>query len=204
MTEPVRTAVIYYSATGSVHAMASRAAQTAEKAGSEVRLRRVQELAPPAAIAANKQWAEHAEATAGVETATPADMEWADLVLLGTPTRFGGAASQLKQFLDQLGPQWVQGKLADKVYAGFVSASTRHGGQESTLLALFNAVYHFGGVLVPPGYTDPSKFEDGNPYGVSHVSANGSNPPGDMQFTAIDHLTNRALRFAQALPTRAA
>lgn len=99
MTEPVRTAVIYYSATGSVHAMASRAAQTAEKAGSEVRLRRVQELAPPAAIAANKQWAEHAEATAGVETATPADMEWADLVLLGTPTRFGGAASQLKQFL---------------------------------------------------------------------------------------------------------
>lgn len=139
MTEPVRTAVIYYSATGSVHAMASRAAQTAEKAGAEVRLRRVQELAPPAAIAANKQWAEHAKATAGVETATPADMEWADLVLLGTPTRFGGAASQLKQFLDQLGPQWAQGKLADKVYAGFVSASTRHGGQESTLLALFNA-----------------------------------------------------------------
>ena len=62
---------------------------------------------------------------ADVQVAAPADLDWADVVLLGTPTRFGNVASQLKQFLDQLGPLWAEGKLADKVYAGFVSASTR-------------------------------------------------------------------------------
>ena len=56
----------------------------------------------------------------------------------GTPTRFGNVASQLKQYLDTLGPQWGEGKLADKVYAGFTAAKTDHGGQESTLLALYN------------------------------------------------------------------
>ncbi len=204
MSNPVRAAVIYYSATGNVHALANRAALTAEKAGAEVRLRRVQELAPPQAITANDQWARHVDETARIQEATPDDMEWADLILLGTPTRFGNVASQMKQFLDQLGPLWVQGRLADKVYAGFVSASTRHGGHESTLLALYNSVHHFGGILVPPGYTDPSKFEDGNPYGVSHVSNNDTTPPGEMHFTAIDHLTHRGLRFANVLPDRAA
>ena len=92
---------------------------------------------------------------------------WADAVLFGSPTRFGNVASQLKQYLDTLGPQWGEGKLADKVYAGFTAAKTDHGGQESTLLALYNTIYHFGGILVPPGYTDPVKFDDGNPYGVS-------------------------------------
>ena len=61
--------------------------------------------------------------------------------------------------------------LADKVYAGFTSTQTAHGGQETTLLALYNTVIHFGGVLVAPGYTDPVKFEEGNPYGVSNVDS---------------------------------
>ena len=39
--------------------------------------------------------------------------------------------------LDTLGPQWSQNLLADKVYSGFTSTSTEHGGQESTLLALY-------------------------------------------------------------------
>jgi NAD(P)H dehydrogenase (quinone) len=200
MSDPVRLAVIYYSATGSVHALASRAAETAEKTGADVRVRKVAELAPPEAIAANPAWAAHAEATADVPVATADDIAWADAVLLGTPTRFGNVASQLKQYLDQLGGLWAQGRLADKVYAGFVSAATRHGGHESTLLALYNSVHHFGGVLVPPGYTDPSKFADGNPYGVSHISENGQVPPEELHFTAIDYLVNRVLRYARALP----
>lgn len=77
---------------------------------------------------------------------------------------------------------------------------TAHGGQETTLLALHNTIYHFGGVLVPPGYTDQITFTDGNPYGVSHVTgANNDEPLGEDQLTALDHLTERVLRVAAAL-----
>jgi NAD(P)H:quinone oxidoreductase type IV len=195
----VKVAVIYYSSTGNVHQLAEAAAERAAKEGAEVRLVRAAELAPAEAIAANPAWQQHAEETSDVPVATPDDIEWADVVLFGTPTRYGNVAAQLKQYLDTLGPLWAQGKLADKVYAGFTSTATKHGGQETTLLALYNSVYHFGGIIVPPGYTDQLKFNDGNPYGVGHVSANGQAPVGDEELAAIEHLTLRALSVAEKL-----
>lgn len=158
------------------------------------------ELAPPEAIASNPAWAEHVAATGDVAVATSDDIEWADVVVFGTPTRYGNVAAQLKQYLDTLGPLWAQGKLANKVYVGFVSTSTKRGGQESTLLALYNSVYHFGGILVPPGYTDPAvKFVDGNPYGTSHVSGQGTLPVGEEERASMEHMVTRAVRVAGAL-----
>ena len=126
-------------------------------------------------------------------------------MLFGTPTRYGNIAAQLKQYLDTLGPLWAQGKLANKVYAGFISTGTKRGGQETTLLALYNSVYHFGGIIVPPGYTDPAvKFNDGNPYGVSHVSFNGAVAPADEEFAALDHLAQRTVAVAGQLKRGAA
>lgn len=195
----VKIAIIYHSATGGVHAMADKAAQVATAAGHEVRLRRVGELAPDAAIDSNPAWRQHVDTTAAnVEQATAEDIDWAEAVLFGSPTRYGNIAAQLKQYLDTLGPLWQQGKLANKVYAGFTAAATLHGGQETTLLALYNSIYHFGGILVPPGYTDPSKYVDGNPYGVSFVSGQGDQP-GDTEFTAIAHEVNRLTEVAEQL-----
>ena len=91
-------------------------------------------------------------------------------MIFGTPARFGNPAAQLKSFIDTAGPLWQQGTLADKVFSAFTSASTAHGGQESTLLALGNVFYHWGGIIVPPGYTDPIQYQSGNPYGTSHTS----------------------------------
>jgi NAD(P)H dehydrogenase (quinone) len=195
----VKVSVIYYSATGSVHALAERAAEAAEKAGAEVRLRKVHELAPKEAIASNEGWSKHALETEDVPEASADDVVWADVVIVGTPTRYGNVAAQIKQFFDTLGPQWAQGQLADKVYTGFVSTGTQHGGQESTLLAMYNSFYHFGGILVPPGYTDPSKFVDGNPYGASHISQNGANPPQEQDLTAVAYSATRAVRIAERL-----
>jgi NAD(P)H dehydrogenase (quinone) len=200
----VKLSVIYYSATGNVHEIAEEIAKVAEHAGAEVRLRKVPELAPAEAIASNPAWAEHAAATVGVTEATPDDVEWADAVIFGSPTRFGNVAAQLKNFLDTLGPLWSQGRLADKVYSGFVSTGTAHGGQESTLLALYNSIYHFGGVIVSPGYTDPQKFVDGNPYGTSHVSANGENPVDETTLAAAAVQAKRVLEFARAVSSRTA
>jgi NAD(P)H dehydrogenase (quinone) len=195
----VTVAVIYYSATGSVFRLATAAAEAAEKAGGEVRLRKVRELAPDEAVASNEGWSKHALETQHVPEATLDDIDWADVVLLGSPTRFGNVAAQLKQYLDTLGPLWAQGRLANKVYSGFTSAATAHGGQETTITALANTFYHFGGIIVPPGYVDPIQFQAGNPYGTSHVSANGTNPPGELELAAMAFQARRATEIGAAL-----
>lgn len=197
MTQPVSAAVIYYSATGNVHALAQAAAEGAEKAGADVRLRKVPELAPASAIEANPDWAAHAAATAGIEQASPDDLDWADVVIFGTPTRYGSPTSQLKAFIDTTGPLWQQGRLAGKVYTAFTSTGTAHGGQESTLLALGNVFYHWGGIIVPPGYTDPVQFETGNPYGTAHFAGSGS--PGDTDLDAARYQARRTVDTAAEL-----
>ncbi|MEU2722121.1 NAD(P)H:quinone oxidoreductase [Streptomyces smyrnaeus] len=196
---PVKVAVIYYSATGTITTLAKEIADTAEKAGAEVRLRRVRELAPQSAIDSNPAWAANARETSDIPEAAPDDIDWADAAILGTPIRYGNVTSQLKQYLDALGPLWAEGRLADKVYSGFTSSSTAHGGQESTLLALYNSVHHFGGIIVPPGYTDASKFEDGNPYGTSHVDAQGQKPVDGTALKAARVQAERVVLMTRAL-----
>jgi NAD(P)H dehydrogenase (quinone) len=194
----VKLAVFYYYSTGTIHGMAERIAQAGEKAGADVRLRQVAELAPAEAIASNAAWSQHFDRTKDEPRATADDVVWADAVLLGSPTRYGNVSSQLKQFLDTLGPQWQQGLLADKAYSGFTSTMTAHGGQETTLLALYNTIYHFGGVIVPPGYTDQLKFLDGNPYGVSHVTGgNNDEPLGEDQHETLLHAVDHIVAVRQ-------
>ena len=195
--ETVHAAVIYYSATGTVHALAQAVAEGAEKAGATVRLRRVAEQAPPQAIDANPAWQQHLRDAADIAEASLDDLAWADVVLFGTPTRFGTPASQLTSFMATTGPLWQQGMLADKVYSAFTAASTHHGGHEATLLALSHVFHHWGGILVPPGYTDPVHFRTGNPYGASHASAGG--PPDADALEAARHQGRRAVDVAAAL-----
>jgi NAD(P)H dehydrogenase (quinone) len=190
-------AVIHYSATGNVHALADAVAEGAQKAGAETRVLRVAELAPAEAIEANEEWKAHHERTKDLPEATPDDMLWADAVVFGSPTRYGAMTSQLKQFIDQLGPLWMNGDLEDKVYSSFTSTQTRHGGQESTILSMNNTFYHWGGVIVGPGYTDAVQFESGNPYGTSHVS--GAGAPGETEVKAARHQGRRVAEMAAAL-----
>ena len=195
--DAVKVTIVYYSATGTVHALARAIAEGAEKAGGEVRLRRVAETAAPDVINAKPAWAQHLQDTADVAQAGLEDLEWSDAVVFGTPTRFGNPASQLRAFMETTNVLWFQGRLADKVYSAFTASSTAHGGQESTLLALGNTFYHWGGIIVPPGYTDPIQFQSGNPYGTSHVANDG--PPGDVALQAARHQGQRVVTTAAAL-----
>lgn len=169
-------AIIYYSATGNVRLLAEAVQAGAERAGAETRLRRVAELAPEEAIQQNPKWAAHRDAMRDEPLATLADLEWADGAVFGSPTRFGNVTAQLKQYLDQTGGLWARDLLTEKVVSGFTSASTHHGGLESTLLALYNTFYHWGSIIVPPGYGSAEMKAAGNPYGASHVSIKGSQP----------------------------
>ncbi|MEV3992980.1 NAD(P)H:quinone oxidoreductase [Streptomyces sp. NPDC049837] len=185
-----KIAVIYYSATGNVHTLAEAVAEGAEKAGAEVRLRRVPELAPEVAIDSLPAWREHVEATRHVEVATLDDLSWADAYAFGTPTRYGNVSSQLKQFLDTTGGLWQQGTFVDKPATGFVSAANTHGGNESTLLALYNTFHHWGSLIVSPGFTDPAVYAaGGNPYGTAHPSSAGA--PGDEVLNAARYQGRR-------------
>ena len=196
---PTRIAVVYYSSTGNVHKLAEAIAEGARETGADVRLRRVAELAPEEAIQQNQDWARHRdEATRTVEEATLDDLEWADGFAFGTPTRFGNPAAQLKQFLDTAGGLWFRGALADKTVTTFTSALYPDGGLESTILALNNVFYHWGCVLVPPGYTNPAVFEaGGNPYGTAFPS--GSGPPGETVLAAARHQGRRLAAFTAVL-----
>ncbi|MFB8354580.1 NAD(P)H:quinone oxidoreductase [Streptomyces niveus] len=199
MPTPVNVAVVFYSATGTLTTMARAMTEDAEAAGATVRLRKVAELAPQTAIDSNPAWAANIEATAGIAEVTPDDMRWADAVVFGSPTRYGNVSAQLKQFLDTLGGLWQAGELADKVYSGFTASATPHGGQETTLIALYNTIHHFGGILVTPGYTHASKFVDGNPYGTSHVSGQGDLPVNEQTLTAVRVQAERVVKFTRAL-----
>ena len=195
-----KLAVIYYSATGHGTTMAQRVGQAAEAAGADVRVRHIAETHDPASFANNPAWTANYEATRDLPAATGDDIVWADAVIFGSPTRFGSAASQFRAFIDSLGGLWSEGKLADKVYAAFTSSQTLHGGQETTLLTLYVTLMHFGGIIVPPGYTDQVKFADGNPYGVGLV-ANRDNTSSldDATNDALDHLARRVVAIADRL-----
>jgi NAD(P)H dehydrogenase (quinone) len=195
-----KLAVIYYSATGHGTTMARRVATSAEAAGAEVRVRPVAETRDPASFAHNPAWTANYEATKDLRHATGDDITWADAVIFGSPTRFGSVASQLRDFLDSLGGLWSEGKLADKVYAAFTSTNTAHGGQETTLLTLYVTLMHFGGIIVPPGYTDQLKFVDGNPYGVSLIADHDNiSEFDDTTNNALDHLAKRVVAVADRL-----
>jgi NAD(P)H dehydrogenase (quinone) len=196
--EPVKVSIIYYSSTGTTYELARAVAEGAEKAGAQVTIKKVRELAPEEAIATNEGWEQHRLETQDVPEATADDVVDADAVIFGSPTRYGNVAAQLKQFIDTLGPQWSQNLLADKVYSAFTSTSTEHGGQETTILALYTTIHHFGGIVVAPGYTDPVKFADGNPYGTSFASGGGTEPD-DIAQNAARYQGERVVRIAAAL-----
>ncbi len=193
----VKLAVVYYSTYGTNFQMASIAAEAARGAGAEVRLLKAPETAPADVVASVDAWREQMERAADVPEVTAADMEWANAYLFSAPTRYGVQASQMRAFIDTLGPLWSRGGLANKAVSAMSSAQTTHGGQEGTLLSFYATVMHWGGIVVAPGYTDPVIYKvGGNPYGYSHTK--------DAKFTedvkaAISHQARRLVHVAAKL-----
>ncbi|MFW6722659.1 flavodoxin family protein [Streptomyces sp. MAR4 CNY-716] len=199
---PVRAAVIYHSAGGTVHTLALAAAEGAEKAGAEVRLRRVPETAQHSGQHAGQDTAGGAAAevrpgsplsrvgTADVPEAAVGDLDWADVALFGTPTRLGTMSAPVKEFIETTGPLGSAGGLADKVYSAFTSSGTARGASGAGLLALVNVFCHWGGIIVPPGCPDPA------------ADAAEDGPAGDVALEAVRYQAWRAVTTAAALAAR--
>lgn len=193
----VKLAVIYYSSTGANYKMAQTAVDAAKETGAEVKLVKVPELAPEAAIESNPAWKKHHEATKDVPEATMDDLDWADAYIFSMPTRFGNVPSQMKQYLDLAGGLWAQGKLVNKVVSAMSSAQNPHGGQEKTVLALYTSMMHWGAIIAAPGYSDPSIFAaGGNPYGATVTVDTEGNWKEDVT-DAIKHQAKRTVQIAE-------
>lgn len=182
----MKVLVLFYSMYGHVFRMAQAVASGAgEVPGTEVVLRRVPETLPREVL--EKMGAlEPQKAFEDVPVATVSDLEEADAVIFGTPTRFGNMAAQMRAFLDATGGLWARGALVGKVGGVFTSTGTQHGGQESTILSFQVTLLHHGMVIAGLPYAFKGQMNNegivgGSPYGATTVAGtSGERSPGEI------------------------
>ncbi|MFY9624416.1 MAG: NAD(P)H:quinone oxidoreductase [Rhodoplanes sp.] len=174
--------VLYYSSYGHIERMAEAVAEGVRQAGAEAIIKRVPELVPEEVARKSNFKLDQKAPVAAI-----AELPDYDAIIIGVPTRFGNMAAQMKNFLDQAGGLWAQGKLIGKVASAFTSSNTQHGGQESTILTTHVVLLHLGMIIVGlpysfPGQTDMADITGGSPYGASTIAgADGSRQPSDNE-----------------------
>jgi NAD(P)H dehydrogenase (quinone) len=175
--------ILYYSTYGHIETMAYAVAEGARSLpGTEVVVKRVPELMP-------REVAEKAGAKLDqkAEIATVAELPDYDAIIFGTPTRFGNMSSQMRNFLDQTGGLWMQGKLIGKVGSVFASTASQHGGQETTITSFHTTLLHQGMIIVGVPYSERrlvtlDEISGGTPYGATTIAGgDGSRPPSENE-----------------------
>jgi NAD(P)H dehydrogenase (quinone) len=171
---PTRVLVLYYSSYGHIEAMAYAEAEGAKQAGADVVVKRVPELVPEEIARKSGYKLDQA-----APIATVAELPDYEAIIIGTPTRFGNMAAQMKNFLDRTGGLWSQDKLVGKTGSVFASSGSQHGGQESTILSAHIVLLHLGMVIVglPYRYKGQLRMDEitgGSPYGASTLAEDGT------------------------------
>ncbi len=176
--------VLYYSMYGHVETMANAVAEGARDAGATVDVRRVPDTMSEEALKAA-----HAKLDQKAPLAKVDELANYDAIIFGAPTRFGNMCGQMRNFLDQTGGLWFQGKLVGKVGSVFTSTATQHGGQETTITSFHTTLLHHGMVIVGTPYIIPELQEmteicGGGPYGASTLTkGDGSRQPSAKELT---------------------
>ena len=192
--------VLYYSTWGHIEKMAYAAAEGAREAGAEVIVKRVPELVP-SHIAEQA----HYKLNQAAPIATVEELPEYDAIIFGTPTRFGNMTAQMKNFLDQTGALWAQGKLVGKVGSVFTSSATQHGGQESTLLTFHPVLLHHGMVVVGlpyafAGQMGVTEVMGNSPYGSSTIAGgDGSRQPSEVELAGARYQGRHVAEIATKL-----
>lgn len=182
--------ILFYSAYGHIFKMAQAVVEGVKQVpGAEPVLMRVPETLPPEVLKATGV-DQAAKVYQHIPVATIDDLEKADAVIFGTPTRFGNMTAQMRAFLDATGPLWSKGSLVGKVGSVFTSSATQHGGQESTILSFHTTLLHQGMVIVGLPYTfaGQSRLDEitgGSPYGASTIAGGkGERQPSENELAA--------------------
>ena len=183
----VKVKIIFYSLYGHIFKMAEAiAAGAREVPGAEVEILQVAETLPEAVL--QKMGAIDAKkAFAHIAIADPKKLAEADVIFIGTGTRFGSATAQMQTFLDATGSHWQSGALVGKIGGVFTSSASQHGGQETTLISLQTFLFHQGMVVVGVPYAakellNMKEITGGSPYGASTITdADGSRMPSENE-----------------------
>ena len=183
----VKIQVVFYSMYGHVYQLAKAVAEGAKTVkDTDVSLYQVPELMPDEAL--EKSGAKEARETfSHIPFITPEQLTEADAIIFGTPTRFGNMTAQMRNFLDQTGPLWMQGDLIGKIGSVFTSTGTQHGGQETTITSFHSTLLHHGMVIVGVPYSESrlmnmDEITGGTPYGASTLAgADGSRQPSENE-----------------------
>lgn len=77
------------------------------------------------------------------------DLEWADGVAFGTPIANGHPAPALMRFIQSTEPVWSSGRLHEKAVTVFTD-EPEHFAPDSVLHPIYDALYHWGAVIVGP------------------------------------------------------
>lgn len=177
----MKVLVLYYSMFGNTFELAKHVADGAKSVeGAQVDLKQVPDLLPAELIENNERIKAAKELQKDIPVANPMELGDYDAIIWGTPTRYGNMCAQMKNFIDQTGPIWSQGKLEGKVTGVFTSTSSLHGGQETTILTTMVPLIHFGMIIVGVPYSVPelsTTEAGGTPYGPSHVAGSNSDNP---------------------------
>ncbi|WP_428562897.1 MAG: NAD(P)H:quinone oxidoreductase [Solidesulfovibrio sp. DCME] len=179
--------IVYYSLYGHVAAMAQAVAEGVHQVpGVTATLRRVPETLSPEII--EKMGATDAQKTLStVPVCTLEELEHADAIIFGTPTRFGNMCGQMRQFLDATGQIWMRGGLVGKPGGVFCSTATQHGGQETTLMSFIHTLLHQGMIVIglPYAYAGQMRIDEitgGSPYGATTIAGgDGSRMPTETE-----------------------
>jgi len=203
MAKRTNVLVVFYSMYGNVAKLAKAVAEGAEQVENvEVRIRQVQELVPKEIIEKNPRMKKVKEELRDIPFATMDDLTWADGIAFGSPTRYGNMTAQLKQFIDQTGGLWAQGKLINKVAGFFTSTGTPHGGQETTIISMMVPMIHHGMIIIGVPYSEPRisamELGGGSPYGASSISGpNAERPPTPNDLEVAKTLGKRIAEIAK-------
>jgi NAD(P)H dehydrogenase (quinone) len=192
--------VLYYSSYGHVETMAQHVAEGAKSVpGVEVTLKRVPETIP-----ADQAKAIGVKVDQAAPVATVDELPNYDAIIFGTPTRFGNMTSQMRNFLDQTGPLWVEGSLIGKIGSVFTSTSTG-GGNETTIVSFHWTLLHHGMIIVglpysAPDLADVSELKGGSPYGAGTISApDGSRMPSQKELNLASFQGHHVAKIARRL-----
>jgi NAD(P)H dehydrogenase (quinone) len=193
--------VLYYSSWGHIEKMADAVAEGARSvAGTEVVIKRVPELVPDEIAKAY-----HYKLDQVAPIAKPDELGDYDAVIIGTPTRFGNMAAQMKNFLDQTGGLWMKGALVGKVGSVFTSTASQHGGQETTLTSTHTVLLHQGMIIVglPYAFQAQMRLDEitgGSPYGATTISAgDGSRQPSANELDGARYQGRHVAEVTRAL-----
>ncbi|POO02589.1 Flavoprotein [Trema orientale] len=186
----LRVFVVFYSMYGHVEGLARRMKKGLDSvAGVEGVLFRVAETLPVEVLDQMKAPPKDPE----IPEITAAELEEADGVLFGFPTRYGCMAAQMKAFFDSTGQLWKEQKLAGKPAGFFVSTGTQGGGQETTAWTAITQLAHHGMLFVPIGYTfgagmfKMDSIRGGSPYGAGVFAGDGTREPTEMELALAEH-----------------